>query len=158
MSQSGISAWGRKAPTIVANTQYIVGAEMLLAAYEENRKQIPACLDGDRWFHSDIQAAHSFIASGAVRYAIVGRIGKFDWFLPVNVKKSSFGCSFLWRPAEGFTQFFLGLQPRFSKGFRYHIFLCLKPDAAYGVLNERGATKGCCRGRFAPACEGTARP
>jgi len=47
------------------------------AAYEEIRKQIPACLDGDRWFHNDIQAAHSFITSGSVREAVVARIGKF---------------------------------------------------------------------------------
>jgi histidine ammonia-lyase len=94
------STWcARKAATVVANTQYIVGVEMLLAAqgltmteellkdfvlgegtqaaYEEIRKQIPACLDGDRWFHNDIQVAHSFITSGSVRDAVVGRIGKF---------------------------------------------------------------------------------
>jgi histidine ammonia-lyase len=94
------STWcARKAATVVANTQYIVGVEMLLAAqgltmteellkdfvlgegtqaaYEEIRKQIPACLEGDRWFHNDIQVAHSFITSGSVREAVVGRIGKF---------------------------------------------------------------------------------
>ena len=94
------STWcARKAATVVANTQYIVGVEMLLAAqgltmteeqlsgfvlgqgtqaaYEEIRRQIPACLDGDRWFHNDIAVAHSFITSGSVREAVIARIGKF---------------------------------------------------------------------------------
>jgi histidine ammonia-lyase len=83
----------------VANTQYIVGAEMLLAAqgltmteallpgavlgqgtqaaYEEIRRQIPACLDGDRWFHDDIAAARAFVVSGTVRKAVWDRIGNF---------------------------------------------------------------------------------
>jgi len=47
------------------------------AAYDEIRQQIPACLDGDRWFHNDIQVAHSFITSGSVREAVVARIGQF---------------------------------------------------------------------------------
>ncbi|HJV84136.1 MAG TPA: aromatic amino acid ammonia-lyase [Noviherbaspirillum sp.] len=94
------STWcARKAATVVANTQYIIGVEMLLAAqalsmtesllpgftlgqgtqaaYEEIRRQIPACLDGDRWFHNDIQTAHSFIASGSVRSAVEKKIGRF---------------------------------------------------------------------------------
>ncbi len=94
------STWcARKAATVVANTQYIVGVEMLLAAqalsmtesllpgvvlgkgtqaaYEEIRRQIPACLDGDRWFHNDIQSAHSFVTSGSVRAAVEGEIGRF---------------------------------------------------------------------------------
>jgi histidine ammonia-lyase len=94
------STWcARKAATVVANTQYIVGVEMLLAAqgltmtesllpgfvlghgtqaaYDEVRRQIPACLDGDRWFHNDIAAAHSFVASGSVRTAVENKIGRF---------------------------------------------------------------------------------
>jgi len=94
------STWcARKAATVVANTQYIVGVEMLLAAqglsmtesllqgfvlgqgtqaaYDEIRRQIPACLDGDRWFHNDIQVAHSFITSGSVRAAVTACIGAF---------------------------------------------------------------------------------
>ena len=89
----------RKAATVVANTQYIVGVEMLLAAqgltmtesllpgfvlgqgtqaaYDEIRRQIPACLDGDRWFHDDIAVARSFVTSGSVRAAVEKRIGKF---------------------------------------------------------------------------------
>ncbi|MFL9925720.1 aromatic amino acid ammonia-lyase [Herbaspirillum lusitanum] len=94
------STWcARKAATVVANTQYIVGVEMLLAAqaltmteellkefklgegtqsaYDEIRRQIPACLEGDRWFHNDIQTAHSFITSGSVRDAVRAKIGQF---------------------------------------------------------------------------------
>jgi histidine ammonia-lyase len=94
------STWcARKAATVVQNTQYIIGVEMLLAAqaltmtedllpgfqlgegtqaaYDEIRKQIPACLDGDRWFHNDIQVAHSFVTSGTVRNAVTNKIGEF---------------------------------------------------------------------------------
>ena len=94
------STWcARKAATVVANTQYIIGVEMLLAAqaltmteallpgfalgagtkaaYEEVRRQIPACLDGDRWFHDDIVAAQSFVTTGSVRNAVVASIGSF---------------------------------------------------------------------------------
>ena len=94
------STWcARKAATVVANTQYIVGVEMLFAAqaltmtesllpgfalgrgtqeaYEEVRRQIPASLDGDRWFHNDIVVAQSFVTSGSVRAAVEKKIGKF---------------------------------------------------------------------------------
>ena len=94
------STWcARKAATVVANARYIVGVEMLLAAqaltmtapllpgfrlgagtqaaYDEVRRQIPACLEGDRWFHNDIEVAHSFVASGSVRRAVEEKIGKF---------------------------------------------------------------------------------
>ena len=94
------STWcARKAATVLGNTQYIVGVEMLLAAqaltmteallpgfvlgqgtqaaYDEVRRQIPACLDGDRWFHNDIQVAQSFVVSGSVRKAVEGKIGAF---------------------------------------------------------------------------------
>jgi histidine ammonia-lyase len=94
------STWcARKAATVIANTQYIVGVEMLLAAqaltmtesllpgfvlgqgtqaaYEQIRKEIPACLEGDRWFHDDIQAAHAFVTTGSVRAAVEKKIGKF---------------------------------------------------------------------------------
>jgi histidine ammonia-lyase len=94
------STWcARKAATVIANTQYIVGVEMLLAAqgltmteallpgfvlgqgtqaaYDEVRKQIPACLDGDRWFHHDIAVAQSFVTTGSVRNAVERKIGSF---------------------------------------------------------------------------------
>jgi histidine ammonia-lyase len=94
------STWcARKAATVVENTQYIVGVEMLLAAqaltmteglldgfvlgkgtqaaYEAVRRQIPACLDGDRWFHNDIVVARSFVTSGSVRQAVEAAIGEF---------------------------------------------------------------------------------
>jgi len=94
------STWcARKAHTVVQNTQYIVGVEMLLAAqaltmtegllpgfklgegtqaaYDEIRKQIPACLDGDRWFHNDIQVAHSFVTSRSVQEAVTAKVGEF---------------------------------------------------------------------------------
>ncbi|HEY5799973.1 MAG TPA: aromatic amino acid ammonia-lyase, partial [Burkholderiaceae bacterium] len=94
------STWcARKAATIVANTQYIVGVEMLLAAqaltmtedllkefklgkgtqaaYASVRTQIAACLDGDRWYHDDIAAAHGFVTSGSVRAAVEAAVGKF---------------------------------------------------------------------------------
>jgi len=94
------STWcARKAATVVSNTQYIVGVEMLLAsqaltmtenllpgfvlgkgtqaAYESVRAQIPACLDGDRWLHNDIEVARSFIVTGSVRKAVISKIGEF---------------------------------------------------------------------------------
>ncbi|MEO6917459.1 MAG: aromatic amino acid ammonia-lyase, partial [Collimonas sp.] len=94
------STWcARKAATVVANTQYIIGVEMLLAAqaltmtedllpgfvlgegtqaaYQEIRRQIPACLDGDRWFHNDIAVAQSFVVSGSVRAAVIKKVGEF---------------------------------------------------------------------------------
>lgn len=93
------STWcARKAQTVVANTQYIVGVEMLLAAqaitmseaqldgfvlgkgtqaaFEQIRREIPACLDGDRWFHDDIASAQQFILSGSVRQAVEAVTGE----------------------------------------------------------------------------------
>ncbi|MBI3228685.1 MAG: aromatic amino acid lyase [Burkholderiales bacterium] len=93
------STWcARKAQTVVANTQYIVGVEMLFAAqaltmtqehlseftlgagtqaaYTQIRREIEACLDGDRWFHDDIQAAHHLITSGSVRKAVADAVGE----------------------------------------------------------------------------------
>jgi histidine ammonia-lyase len=46
-------------------------------AYEEVRRQIPACLEGDRWFHDDIAVAWSFVTSGSVRAAVERAIWKF---------------------------------------------------------------------------------
>lgn len=94
------STWcARKAAAVIANTQYIIGVEMLFAAqaltmtesllpgfvlgqgtqaaYDEVRRQIPACLDGDRWFHNDIAVAQSFVTTGSVRAAVEKKIGKF---------------------------------------------------------------------------------
>ncbi|HYD59537.1 MAG TPA: aromatic amino acid lyase, partial [Noviherbaspirillum sp.] len=47
------------------------------AAYDEVRRQIPACLEGDRWFHNDIAVAHSFVTSGSVRAAVEKKVGSF---------------------------------------------------------------------------------
>jgi histidine ammonia-lyase len=94
------STWcARKAAEVISNSQYIVGVEMLLAAqaismtesllpgcnlgegtqaaYQEIRRQIPACLDGDRWFHDDILKAQSFVVSGSIRDAVTREIGTF---------------------------------------------------------------------------------
>ena len=93
------STWcARKAATVVANTQYIVGVEMLLAAqaltmsetppaeftlgagtqapYQHTRSEIAARLNGDRWFHDDIVAAQKFITTGSVRQAVVAVVGE----------------------------------------------------------------------------------
>ena len=95
------STWcARKAQTVVANTQYIVGVEMLLAAqaltmseaqlpdfvlgkgtqaaYTQIRSEIAACLDGDRWFHDDIAAAQRFILTGSVRQAVEAAVGEIS--------------------------------------------------------------------------------
>lgn len=95
------STWcARKAATVVANTQYIVGVEMLLAAqalsmtaealapfvlgagtqaaYDAVRVSIAACVDGDRWYHDDIAVAHGFVTSGAVRAAVEKAVGALD--------------------------------------------------------------------------------
>jgi histidine ammonia-lyase len=48
------------------------------AAYDEIRRQIPACLDGDRWFHDDIAVAHGFVIGGSVRAAVEGVVGALD--------------------------------------------------------------------------------
>jgi histidine ammonia-lyase len=92
------STWcARKASTVIANVQYIVGVEMLLAAqgitmteahlgdfvlgkgtqaaYDDVRRQIPACLEGDRWYHRDIEVARSFVLTGSVRHAVESVIG-----------------------------------------------------------------------------------
>ncbi|MBK4733331.1 HAL/PAL/TAL family ammonia-lyase [Noviherbaspirillum pedocola] len=93
------STWcARKAATVVANTRYIVGVEMLLAAqgltmtepllkdfklgagtqaaYDAIRQRIPACLEGDRWFHDDIATAHQFVVEGSVRAAVEQKLGE----------------------------------------------------------------------------------
>jgi histidine ammonia-lyase len=93
------STWcARKAATVVANTRYIVGVEMLLAAqgltmtepllkdfrlgagtqaaYDAIRQRIPACLEGDRWFHDDIATAHGFVVEGSVRAAVERKLGR----------------------------------------------------------------------------------
>jgi histidine ammonia-lyase len=93
------STWcARKAATVVANTRYIIGVEMLLAAqgltmtepllkdfklgegtqaaYDAIRQRIPACMEGDRWFHDDIETAHGFVAEGSVRAAVEAKLGR----------------------------------------------------------------------------------
>jgi histidine ammonia-lyase len=92
------SSWcARKAATVVANTQYIVGVELLLAAqaitmteqflpgfvlgggtqaaFDAIRAKIAPCLDGDRWFHDDIAMAHELVVSDSVRTAVAARLG-----------------------------------------------------------------------------------
>ncbi|MBC7413453.1 MAG: aromatic amino acid lyase [Herminiimonas sp.] len=99
------STWcARKAATVVANTQYIVGVEMLLAAqalsmtaealapfvlgagtqaaYDAVRRRITASVDGDRWYHDDIAIAHGFVTSGAVRATVEEAIGALDVAMP----------------------------------------------------------------------------
>jgi histidine ammonia-lyase len=94
------STWcARKAAIVVANTRYIVGVEMLLAAqaltltedllpgfklgvgtqaaYEEIRRQLTPTLDGDRWYHDDIALAHQFIVDGSVRAAVEAKVGDY---------------------------------------------------------------------------------
>ena len=94
------SSWcARKAASVVANTQYIVGVEMLLAAqaitmtdaflpgfvlgtgtqaaFDAVREKIAPCLDGDRWFHDDIALAHELILSDSVCTAVRAKLG--DW-------------------------------------------------------------------------------
>lgn len=92
------SSWcARKAASVVANTQYIVGVEMLLAAqaitmtesflpgfvlgagtqaaFDAVREKIAPCLDGDRWFHDDIAAAHELVLRDSVRHAVRAKLG-----------------------------------------------------------------------------------
>lgn len=94
------SSWcARKAATVVANTQYIVGVELLLAAqaismteaqlagfvlgqgtqaaFDAVRAKIAPCLDGDRWFHDDIAAALELVQSGSVREAVRAALGQW---------------------------------------------------------------------------------
>ena len=94
------SSWcARKAATVVTNTQYIVGVEMLLAAqaitmteallpgfvlgagtqaaFDAVRAKIAPCLDGDRWFHDDIATAHELILNDTVRHAVQARLGNW---------------------------------------------------------------------------------
>ncbi len=93
------STWcARKAAMVVENAQSIVGTEMLLAsqgltmteaflpgfhlgrgtgaAYGEVRRRVPACLEGDRWFHDDLAAAREFVTTGAVRAAAEAEVGR----------------------------------------------------------------------------------
>jgi histidine ammonia-lyase len=95
------STWcARKAMTVVANTQYIVGVEMVLAAqaismtadllpgfvlgdgtrtaYNTIRASLSACLDGDRWVHDDIAMAHELVLSNRVRTAVQEHTGVFS--------------------------------------------------------------------------------
>lgn len=92
------STWcARKAATVVANTRYIVGVEMLFAtqgitmtesqlpgfvlgtgtqaAYAQIRSEIAACLDGDRWFHDDIAGALQLVAGSSVLQAVEAELG-----------------------------------------------------------------------------------
>jgi histidine ammonia-lyase len=94
------STWcARKAATVVSNTQYIVGVELLLAAqaismtehllpgfvlgkgsqaaYDAIRCKIAPCLDGDRWFHDDIAQAHELVVSESVRQAVCRSLGEW---------------------------------------------------------------------------------
>ncbi len=95
------STWcARKAATVIGNTQYIVGVEMVLAAqaismtadllpgfilgsgtqsaYEAIRAKLAPCLDGDRWFHDDIAVAHELVLSNHVRMVVQAHTGVFS--------------------------------------------------------------------------------
>ena len=95
------STWcARKARTIVANVDQIVAVEMLMAAqalslvaersrehpigkgsraaFETIRAAIPAALEGDRWYHHELEVALGLIRSGAIVEAVEAAVGKLD--------------------------------------------------------------------------------
>lgn len=95
------STWcARKAMTVIANTQYIVGVEMLLAAqgismtadllpgfvlgsgtqsaFDAIRAKITPCLEGDRWMHDDIALALELVLGNSVRQAVQEHTGVFS--------------------------------------------------------------------------------
>jgi histidine ammonia-lyase len=95
------STWcGRKARTIVENVEHIVATEILMAAqalslvaeqsaafplgkgsqaaFEALRAVLPPALTGDRWYHSDIAAAHGALRSGAIVAAVEAAVGPLE--------------------------------------------------------------------------------
>jgi len=95
------STWcGRKARTIVANTEMIVAGEILMAtqalslvadlakdhpigsgsraALEAVRKVIQPALDGDRWYGIEMQQALDLVRSGAIVEAVESAVGPLE--------------------------------------------------------------------------------
>ncbi|WP_108462958.1 HAL/PAL/TAL family ammonia-lyase [Devosia naphthalenivorans] len=95
------STWcARKGKTVVENVQQIIASEMLVAAQaltmvdplasdfpigkgsraalEAIREAIPAALDGDRWFTSDMHRALGLVRSGAVLDRVEAAVGPLD--------------------------------------------------------------------------------
>ncbi len=95
------STWcGRKARTIVANTEQIVACEILMAAQalslvaevakdhpvgsgsraalDAVRKVIPPALDGDRWYGIEMQQALDLVRSGAIVEAVEAAVGPLE--------------------------------------------------------------------------------
>ncbi|NBU13715.1 MAG: aromatic amino acid lyase [Alphaproteobacteria bacterium] len=95
------STWcARKARTIVANVEYIVAMEILMAgqalsliepiakdhpigkgsaaALASLRSVVDPALDGDRWYATEMNLAHQHVRSGAVIEAVEASVGKLD--------------------------------------------------------------------------------
>ncbi|MEA1833155.1 aromatic amino acid ammonia-lyase [Methylobacterium durans] len=91
---------GRKARTIVANVETIVAGEILMAAQaltlvadlardhplgrgsraalEAVRAAIPPALDGDRWYHTELERALALLRSGAILAAVEDAVGELE--------------------------------------------------------------------------------
>jgi histidine ammonia-lyase len=95
------STWcGRKARTVVANVEQIVAGEILMAcqaltlvgdvaaahplgkgsaaALDAVRSVIPAALDGDRWYHTEMVDALALVRSGAIVAAVESAVGALE--------------------------------------------------------------------------------
>jgi histidine ammonia-lyase len=95
------STWcGRKARTVVANVEQIVAGEILMAcqaltlvgeaaakhpvgkgsaaALDAVRAVIPAALDGDRWYHTEMLDALALVRSGAIVGAVESAVGPLE--------------------------------------------------------------------------------
>jgi histidine ammonia-lyase len=90
----------RKARTIVANAEQIVAVEMLMAAqalslvadrtaavplgrgseaaFAAIREAIPPALDGDRWYHHEIEASLALARSGRIAAAVESAVGPLE--------------------------------------------------------------------------------
>jgi histidine ammonia-lyase len=98
VSNSTYAAW--KARTIVANAEQIVAVEMLMAAqalslvadrtaavplgrgseaaFAAIREAIPPALDGDRWYHHEIEASLALARSGRIAAAVESAVGPLE--------------------------------------------------------------------------------
>jgi histidine ammonia-lyase len=95
------STWcARKARTVVANAEQVVAVEMLMAAQALSlvaerssghplgrgtqaalatiRSEIPAALDGDRWYHHELQAILALARSGRIADAVEAEVGALE--------------------------------------------------------------------------------
>lgn len=95
------STWcGRKALTVVENTEMIIAMEILMAcqaltlisetakghplgrgtqaALEALRETIPAALDGDRWYAAEMNQATALVRSGAIVEAVEAAVGALE--------------------------------------------------------------------------------